>query len=45
MFGAIAGIQRRLVVKHARKLATARARGKVFGRPPLDRDMLAYALS
>ncbi|WP_375429427.1 recombinase family protein [uncultured Sphingomonas sp.] len=45
VFGAIAHFERRLIVERTRDgLSAARARGKVFGRPPLDQEMLASAL-
>lgn len=45
VFGAIAHFERRLIVERTRDgLSAARARGRVFGRPPLDQDMLASAL-
>ena len=45
VFGAIAHFERRLIVERTRDgLSAARARGKVFGRPPLDQDTLASAL-
>jgi DNA invertase Pin-like site-specific DNA recombinase len=46
VFGAIAHFERRLIVERTRDgLSAARARGKRPGRPPLDPDKLASALT
>ena len=46
VFGAIAHFERRLIVERTRDgIAAARARGKRPGRPPLDADKLASALT
>ena len=46
VFGAIAHFERRLIVERTRDgIAAARARGKLPGRPPLDQEKLASALT
>ena len=46
VFGAIAHFERRLIVERTRDgISAARARGKRPGRPPLDADKLASALT
>lgn len=45
VFGAIAHFERRLIAERTRDgIAAARARGKRFGRQPLDADRIAAAV-